>query len=61
MTAKIAEKAGKIYLRLKRENKVIDLRDIFIGANALIYNIPLATINRKHFTRIKGLKFLKII
>lgn len=45
----------EIYLDLLKSNKMIDFADIFIGATAVAYNIPLATLNMKHFDRIKGL------
>jgi len=38
---------------------MIDLADILIGATALAYNIPIATLNTKHFDRIKGLDIVK--
>ena len=38
---------------------MIDLADILIGATALTYNIPIATLNGKHFNRIKGLEIMK--
>lgn len=37
---------------------MIDLADILIGATALTHDIPLATLNIKHFERIKGLEII---
>jgi tRNA(fMet)-specific endonuclease VapC len=34
---------------------LIDLADLLIGATAKYHNIPLATLNKKHFQRIDGL------
>ena len=48
-----------IYLDLKRANKIIDLADIFIGATAKTHKIPIATLNIKHFERIKDLEIVK--
>jgi len=48
-----------IYLDLLKDNKMIDLADILIGATALTHNIPIATLNAKHFNRIKGLEIIK--
>lgn len=48
-----------IYLELLKTNKMIDLADILIGATALAHNIPIATLNDKHFNRIKGLEIIK--
>jgi len=45
-----------IYLDLLKSNKIIDLADILIGATALAHNIPIATLNEKHFSRINGLE-----
>jgi predicted nucleic acid-binding protein len=40
-----SEKAITIYIDLLKENKMIDLADILIGATALTHDIPLATLN----------------
>ena len=54
-----SDSAIKIYLELLRVNKMIDLADILIGATAVAHGIPIATLNIKHFERIKGLEILK--
>ncbi|MDA3879448.1 MAG: type II toxin-antitoxin system VapC family toxin [Prolixibacteraceae bacterium] len=54
-----SENAIAIYLDLLKSNKMIDLADILIGATALSHNIPIATLNDKHFNRIKGLEIIK--
>lgn len=51
--------AVKIYQELKKENKLIELPDIFIGAIAKANNLKLATKNTKHFERIKELELVK--
>jgi tRNA(fMet)-specific endonuclease VapC len=38
---------------------MIDLADILIGATAITHNIPIATLNEKHFNRIKALEIIK--
>ncbi len=38
---------------------MIDLADLLIAATAKSHKIPLATINIKHFSRVRGLKLLK--
>ena len=48
--------ARKIFRQLKRENKLIDIRDILIAATAMVDDLPLATSNRSHFERIRGLR-----
>jgi predicted nucleic acid-binding protein len=50
--------SGMIYKQLKAENKLIESPDIFIAATAMKYNLPLATLNKKHFERIEGLKLI---
>ncbi len=56
-TAKIA---SEIYRNLRRKNNVIEFRDILIGSTAIQYNLPIATLNLKHFERIDNLKIFSI-
>ncbi|MBA4409753.1 MAG: hypothetical protein C0397_10075 [Odoribacter sp.] len=51
--------AVAIYSELLKTNKMIDLADILIGATAVTHSIPIATLNVKHFDRIKGLEIIK--
>ena len=55
-----AKQAAKIYQRLKVKNKLIDAPDILIAGTALCNNLPLATLNRKHFERIKDLQLVEL-
>jgi predicted nucleic acid-binding protein len=55
-TKTISEKAAIIYQELKKENKIIEFRDIFIAATAMVHDLPVLTRNKKHFARVKGLK-----
>ncbi|MDH5603712.1 MAG: type II toxin-antitoxin system VapC family toxin [Cyclobacteriaceae bacterium] len=55
----VAEKAGSIYQELRRSNKMIEFRDIFIAATALIHGLPVLSRNKKHFKRIKGLMLVQ--
>ena len=55
---KAAKKATEIYQQLKRDNKLIEMPDILIAGIALQNNLPLATLNKKHFERIKGLQIV---
>ncbi|MBR6215927.1 MAG: type II toxin-antitoxin system VapC family toxin [Spirochaetaceae bacterium] len=48
--------ASQIYANLRRDGKLIEDADIFIGASALINNAILVTNNEEHFSRIAGLK-----
>lgn len=58
VTIDISKKGAKIFQDLRKRNKIIDFRDILIGATALINNLPIITDNKKHFNRITGLKVL---
>ena len=58
---KVAKKASVIYNDLKKQNQIIEIRDIFIAASAITYNIPIATKNQKHFSRIKNLDIAESI
>ncbi|MEX0567791.1 MAG: type II toxin-antitoxin system VapC family toxin [Candidatus Njordarchaeota archaeon] len=55
-------KASEIYAVLRRKGKLIDERDLMVGAICLSNNLPLATLNKKHFDRLKqfGLKLVDI-
>jgi tRNA(fMet)-specific endonuclease VapC len=52
----ISEEAAKISHELRKKNKMIEFRDIFIAATARNNEIPVKTINKKHFERINNLK-----
>ena len=54
----VAEKSAEIYHDLRKRSKLIEFRDIFIGATALIHGLPVLTHNTKHFDRIDGLSVL---
>ncbi len=57
-TGATAKEAGEIYLKLRNQNKVIETKDLFIGATALFHDLPLTTLNVKHFERIEGLEII---
>jgi len=54
----IAISSGEIYQSLRKSNKIIEFRDIFIAATALANNLPLLTFNEKHFSRISDLSLV---
>ncbi len=54
----VAVEAAKIYHQLRLSNKMIEFRDIFIAATCIVNDLPIVTLNRKHFSRINGLKIL---
>lgn len=51
--------AAQIYKQLKSQNKLIAIADILIASIALKNQTPLATLNRKHFSRINMLDLLE--
>lgn len=51
----VAQTAVDINTVLKRKRKQIGMADLFIAATAISNNLPLATLNKKHFDRIDGL------
>lgn len=57
-TSKIALKSAEIYLSLRSKNQTLEIKDIFIGATGIIYNMPLLTLNIKHFERIPDLNLI---
>ena len=57
-TNEAAIKAAEIYNQLKKQNKLIEFRDIFIAATCIVNDLPLVTLNKKHFKRIAGLNVL---
>jgi len=60
MTKEITIKSAQIYLKLRKENKIIELQDIFIAATAIENKLPLLTLNRKHFERIEGIELIEL-
>ena len=50
-----ASQAAEIYHYLRHKNKMIEFRDIFIAATCIVNNLPVKTLNKKHFDRIPGL------
>ena len=44
--------------QLIKLNKRLAFQDLLIGATAIYYNYPLATLNEKHFKSIKGLQLI---
>lgn len=54
----VAEKSAKIYHQLRQKNKMIEFRDIFIAATCIVNNLPVKTLNKKHFDRIQELSVI---
>lgn len=55
LDATIASRAATYYRELKTRNRNIEFRDLFIAATATQHDLQLATLNTKHFQRIKDL------
>lgn len=56
----VSDSAVSITKQLRAANKLIEVPDIFIGATALAHNLPIATLNLKHFGRIQDLEIVQI-
>jgi hypothetical protein len=54
----VARVAADINSELKRKRKHIAIPDLFIAATAMANNLPLATLNKKHFERIDRLAII---
>ena len=57
-TDTVAQKAAERYHKLRLSNQMIEFRDIFIAATCIVHELPLVTLNKKHFKRIDGLKII---
>jgi len=51
----IAQKSASIFRELKKQNQLIEIRDLFIAATASVKQIPVVTLNKKHFNRVSNL------
>lgn len=51
--------AAILFKQLKAQNSLIDMPDLLIAATALSHQLPLATLNVKHFERIHQLELIK--
>lgn len=58
-TDTVAQKAADLYHKLRLSNQMIEFRDIFIAATCMVHELPIVTLNKKHFKRIDGLKILR--
>ena len=58
-TDAVAKKAAELYHKLRVSNQMIEFRDIFIAATCIVHELPIVTLNKKHFKRIDELKILR--
>ena len=56
----VARKAAEVKKELNANGTPIGLSDIFIAATAIVNGCSLATLNIKDFSRIKGLKLVRL-
>ncbi|MDP3914009.1 MAG: type II toxin-antitoxin system VapC family toxin [Bacteroidota bacterium] len=54
----VSIKASGLYHDLRKVNKMIEFRDIFIAATCLVHSLPIITTNKNHFQRIEGLEVI---
>jgi len=54
----VSLKAAEIYHNLRRRNLLIEFRDIFIAATAIIFQLPIKTLNQDHFQRVETLRLV---
>jgi tRNA(fMet)-specific endonuclease VapC len=52
--------AINLHKHLKQRNKLIGLEDLLIAATALAHQLPIATLNTKHFARIPHLQLVDL-
>lgn len=50
----------RVLAPLFRKKQIADSNDIIIAATAMVKNLPLITLNKKHFSFIKGLKLVSL-
>jgi predicted nucleic acid-binding protein len=55
LNQKIAKEFGYLRKNLKQRGEIIEDLDIMIAATCIVYGLTLVTLNKKHFSRIKGL------
>ncbi|WP_041257644.1 type II toxin-antitoxin system VapC family toxin [Fibrella aestuarina] len=58
LDSSIINEALRINEQLKRGNRQIAFPDLLIAATAQAYNVPMATLNVKHFDRVAGLTLI---
>jgi tRNA(fMet)-specific endonuclease VapC len=54
-TTQVSEKAAEISHNLRRRGLMIELPDSLIAATALVSDLPIKTLNIRHFERVEGL------
>lgn len=57
--AEVSKEAANIDAALKKKRKQIAVPDLFIAATAIHHNIPLVTLNKKHFERVDKIQLVE--
>lgn len=60
LTSKCVDAAAEVNETLRKKNKQIAFPDLLIAASAMAYNLPLATLNAKHFSRIPEIRLVDL-
>jgi predicted nucleic acid-binding protein len=55
-----ARQAASLHSDLIAQNKDIGIRDVFIASTALVHQLPLLTLNIKHFERVPALSLIHL-
>jgi predicted nucleic acid-binding protein len=55
-----AREAARLHSDLIAQNKDIGIRDVFIASTALVHQLPLLTLNIKHFERVPALSLIHL-
>ena len=55
---KVAPRAAKLHAELIRHNQDIGVKDVFIASSCLEHGLPILTANKRHFSRVSGLKVI---
>jgi tRNA(fMet)-specific endonuclease VapC len=51
----VAKLAGRLFDELQRSGQALEFRDVMIAATAIFHEMPIKTLNIRHFSRIPGL------
>ncbi|MDZ7361033.1 MAG: type II toxin-antitoxin system VapC family toxin [candidate division KSB1 bacterium] len=60
MTETVARRAAFLDANLIHQNLQIGTKDAFIAATCLVYDLPLLTVNLRHFDRVGGLQLIDL-
>jgi predicted nucleic acid-binding protein len=60
LTQEVLLEAATIQAKLIAKNQIIGFTDTFIAATARYHDLPLLSLNTKHFSRVDELKLLSV-